>query len=201
MAWVLSSDDKLNRMNPTLPLISRISTPSKHLGEPGPDRVQLLAMLEVAAHVPDHGRLEPWRFILIEGSARDRLGDVLYRRVLETLPDASAARLDKERSRFSFAPCIVAVVIKTLKGHKVPEIEQVLSGGAVCMNLLHAAHQFGFGAQWLTGFAAYDRPVLEALGAGDDEQVLGYIHIGTRTCQPVERERPDVAGLLTTATP
>lgn len=201
MAWVLSSDDKLNRMNPTLPLISRISTPSKHLGEPGPDRVQLLAMLEVAAHVPDHGRLEPWRFILIEGSARDRLGDVLYRRVLETLPDASAARLDKERSRFSFAPCIVAVVIKTLKGHKVPEIEQVLSGGAVCMNLLHAAHQFGFGAQWLTGFAAYDRPVLEALGAGDDEQVLGYIHIGTRTCQPVERERPDVAGLLTAATP
>jgi nitroreductase len=69
------------------------------------------------------------------------------------------------------------------------------------MNLLHAAHQCGFGAQWLTGFAAYDRPVLEALGAGDDEQVLGYIHIGTRTCQPVERERPDVAGLITAAAP
>ncbi len=201
MAWVLSSDDKLNRMNPTLPLISRISTPSKHLADPGPDRAQLLAMLEIAVHVPDHGRLKPWRFIVIEGTARDRLGNVLYRRVLETLPDASAVRLEKERSRFGFAPCIVAVVIKTLNGHKVPEIEQVLSGGAVCMNLLHAAHQFGFGAQWLTGFAAYDRPVLEALGAGDDEQVLGYIHIGTRTCQPVERERPDVAGLLTAAAP
>lgn len=158
-------------------------------------------MLEAAVHVPDHGRLRPWRFVLIEGPTRDRLGAVLYRRVLETLPDASAARLEKERTRFSFAPCIVAVVIKTLKNHKVPEIEQLLSGGAVCMNLLHAAHQCGYGAQWLTGFAAYDRPVLEAIGVMTDEQVLGYIHIGTRTCQPDERERPDAAGLLSTAAP
>ena len=201
MTWVLSCDDKLNRMNPTLPLISRISTPSKHLGEPGPDRTQLLAMLEIAVHVPDHGRLKPWRFILIEGSARDRLGHVLYRRVLETLPDASAARLEKERSRFSHAPCIVAVVVKPMKNHKVPEIEKVLSGGAVCMNMMHAAYQCGFGAQWLTGFAAYDRTVLEALGAGDGEQVLGYIHIGSRCSEPADRERPDVAGLITAAAP
>lgn len=158
-------------------------------------------MLEIAVHVPDHGRLTPWRFVLIEGDARERLGVLLHRRVLESLPGASEARLEKERSRFSFAPCIVAVVIRPLKNHKVPEVEQLLSGGALCMNLLHAAHQFGFGAQWLTGFAAYDRPVLEALGVDADEQVLGYIHIGTRCMEPGERERPDVAGLLTVAAP
>lgn len=161
----------------------------------------LLAMLEVAVHAPDHGRLRPWRFILIEGSARDRLGALLFSRVQEALPDASLARLEKERSRFSHAPCIVAVVIKPLKNHKVPEIEQLLSGGAVCMNLLHAAHQSGFGAQWLTGFAAYDRPLLESIGVAADEQVLGYIHIGTRSCAPDERERPDVEGMITVAAP
>jgi nitroreductase len=161
----------------------------------------LLEMLRIAVHVPDHGRLRPWRFILIEGDARSRLGEILHGRVLACQPDATPARLEKERTRFSHAPCIVAVVIKALKNHKVPETEQLLSGGAVCMNLLHAAHQAGFGAQWLTGFAAYDRPVLEAIGVAAEEQVVGYVHIGTRRCEPDERERPDVGSLLTVATP
>jgi nitroreductase len=92
-------------------------------------------------------------------------------------------------------------VVKPLKNHKIPEIEQLLSGGAVCMNLLHAAHQFGFGAQWLTGFAAYDRQFLDAMGVNSDEQVVGFIHIGTRLLVPEERERPDAEGLLTVAAP
>ena len=188
-------------MSPALPLMSRVSTPSKHLTAPGPDRATLLRLLAEAVHVPDHGRLRPWRFILIEGAARDRIGDVLYRRVRESLPDASPARLDKERTRFAFAPCIVAVVLVPVAGHKVPEIEQVLSGGALCMNLLHAAHQAGFGAQWLTGFAAYDPEVLAALDAAGQERLLGYIHIGTRTETPPERERPDPAALLSVAAP
>lgn len=184
-----------------LPLISRISTPSKHLTAPGPDRTVLLRLLAEAVHVPDHGRLWPWRFILIEGTARDRIGAVLYRRVRESLPDASQTRLDKERTRFTFAPCIVAVVLTPVVGHKVPEIEQILSGGAVCMNLLHAAHQAGFGAQWLTGFAAYDHEVLAAVGLAEHERLLGYVHIGTRTETPSERERPDPAVLLSIAAP
>ncbi|MEY3069666.1 MAG: nitroreductase family protein [Arenimonas sp.] len=184
-----------------LSLISRISTPCKHLGTPGPDRHSLLLLLAEAVHVPDHGRLRPWRFILIEGDARTRIGEILFRRVQEAVPEASAIRLEKERTRFSFAPCIVAVVLNPVKGHKVPEIEQVLSAGAVCMNLLHAAHQAGFGAQWLTGFAAYDREVLTAVGLETDEQLIGYIHIGTRTESPGERERPDPAVLLTVAPP
>jgi nitroreductase len=188
-------------MNPTLPLISRISTPSKYLGEPGPSQSQLLEMLTVAIHVPDHGRLRPWRFVLIEKTARDRLGALLFRRVKESLPDVSELRLEKERTRFSHAPCIVAIVIKPLKNHKVPEIEQLLSGGAVCMNLLHVAHQFGFGAQWLTGFAAYDRQFLDAMGVDSDEQVVGFIHIGTRIQVPDDRERPDAEKLLTVIAP
>ncbi len=188
-------------MSPALPLMSRVSTPSKHLAAPGPDRATLLRLLAEAVHVPDHGRLRPWRFILIEGAARDRIGDVLYRRVRESLPEASPARLDKERTRFAHAPCIVAVVLAPVAGHKVPEIEQVLSGGAVCMNLLHAAHQAGFGAQWLTGFAAYDPEVLAALDVAGHERLLGYIHIGTRTETPPERERPDPAALLSVAAP
>jgi nitroreductase len=188
-------------MTSTLPLISRISTPCKHLGAPGPDRHRLLSLLSEAVHVPDHGRLRPWRFILIEGDARARIGKTLFRRVQEAVPEASATRLEKEQTRFSFAPCIVAVVLNPVKGHKVPEIEQVLSGGAVCMNLLHAAHQAGFGAQWLTGFAAYDREVLAAVGVAENESLLGYIHIGTRTKAPGEHERPDPAALLTEAPP
>ena len=182
-------------------LNSRISTPSKHLQAPGPERAVLLELIACAVHVPDHGRLRPWRFILIEGAARDRIGRILFERVKTILPDASEIRLEKERSRFSFAPCIVAVIAKPIAGHKVPEIEQMLSGGAVCMNLLHAAHQAGFGAQWLTGFAAYDPEVKAAVGVAAAEHVLGYIHIGTRTVQPSERDRPDPAGLLTEAIP
>jgi nitroreductase len=188
-------------MTSTLPLISRISTPCKHLTAPGPNPETLHQLLQEAVHVPDHGRLRPWRFILIAGKARDRIGDILYRRVLESMPDASPIRLEKERTRFSFAPCIVAVALKPVKNHKIPEVEQVLSGGAVCMNLLHAAHQAGFGAQWLTGFAAYDRGVLQALGVADDEQLLGYIHIGTRAEEPADRDRPDPSDLLTVAMP
>lgn len=195
------SNGKLLAMIPTPSCMPRISTPSKHLTDPGPDQQTLLALLAEAIHTPDHGRLRPWRFILIAGRARIRIGELLLQRVRDTIPDASAARLEKERTRFAFAPCIVAVVLNPVRNPKIPEIEQVLSGGAVCMNLLHAAHQAGFGAQWLTGFAAYDQEVLKALGVGSEERLLGYIHIGTRTEAPSERERPDPAALLTLATP
>lgn len=161
----------------------------------------MLELIAAAVHVPDHGRLRPWRFILIEDAAKDRIGSVLFERVKAVCPDASEIRLEKERTRFSFAPSIVAVVLRPVVGHKVPEIEQVLSGGAVCMNLLHAAHQAGFGAQWLTGFAAYDPEVKTAVGVAAEESVLGYIHIGSRTVQPAERERPDPDALLTKAEP
>lgn len=193
------SDNNLALMTNTIALNSRISSPSKHLGGPGPNSAQLHEILQSALHCPDHGRLRPWRFVIIRAEQGKKLGDLLLARVLQKLPEASSVRLEKEQTRFSFAPVIVTVVLNPVKNHKVPEIEQVLSGGALCMNMLHAAHQLGFGAQWLTGFAAYDPTIQHALGLSADEQILGFIHIGTKTLEPAERERPDVNSLLTEA--
>ena len=141
--------------------------------------------------VPDHGRLEPWRFILIRGDNRQRLGDVLARRAVERNRDALAAVVDKDRARFNQPPLVIAVVARLTPGHKVPEQEQLLSGGAVCLTLLQVADALGFGAQWLTGWAAYDPVVAGTLGLSDNEQVLGFIHVGTALERSAERERPD----------
>lgn len=177
-------------------LDQRRSVPSRLLGLPGPDRQQLQRMLAAARRVPDHGKLAPWRFLLIEGEARIALGELLAMRALALDPNASPAALDKDRARFSFAPTIVAVIARLTPGHKVPEQEQLLSGGAVCFALLQAAQALGFGAQWLTGWAAYDGVILEKLGLGDNERVLGFIHIGTARGEAPERERPDPQSLL-----
>lgn len=173
----------------------RRSTPSRLLGEPGPDAAQLQLMLAAAVRVPDHGRLQPWRFILVRGVNRQRLGEVLALRSVERNPDAPAAAVDKDRARFNHAPLVIAVIARLTPAHKVPEQEQLLSGGAVCLALLQAADALGFGAQWLTGWAAYDNIVAATLGLAENERVLGFIHIGTATERIAERERPDPANL------
>lgn len=175
----------------------RHSTPSRLLAEPGPDAAQLLKLLECAVRVPDHGRLVPWRFLSIQGQTRQQLGDLLAARSLARDPHAPAAVLEKDRQRFSHAPLIVAVIARLTPGHKVPEQEQLLSGGAVCLQLLHAADAMGFGAQWLTGWAAYDPVVTSRLGLAENERILGFIHLGTAGETAAERERPDPARLLT----
>lgn len=178
-------------------LDTRTSTPSSQLGEPGPDDDQVLRLLRSAVRVPDHGRLAPWRFLRIQGAARQALGEVLARRCLERDPEASNAMVEKDRQRFSQAPVVIAVVGCIHKGHRIPEVEQLLSGGSVCFALLQAAQGMGFGAQWLTGWAAYDPGVREALGITATEQVLGFIHIGSARTPAPERLRPDPATLLT----
>jgi nitroreductase len=184
-------------MDPLHALAHRRSTPSRALAEPGPDPGQLDAMLRCAVHVPDHGRLTPWRFLLIRGEARATLGELLARRSLERFPGAAPASVEKDRMRFRHAPLVVCVVARLTPGHKVPEQEQLLSGGAACMSLLLAADALGFGAQWLTGWPAYDPVVLERLGVGADERVVGFIHVGSITEAAPERERPDPAALTT----
>ena len=179
------------------PLLQRRSTPSRLLSAPGPDDAQLHRMLTAAVHVPDHGRLAPWRFIAIRGEQRRRLGELLAHRRIEREPDAAAAVVDKDRQRFDHAPLVVVVVARLSPGHKIPEQEQLLSGGAACFSLLLAADALGFGAQWLTGWAAYDPVVGARLGLVGDERVLGFIHIGTPTGEAPERLRPDPRELLT----
>lgn len=182
---------------PALGLLdARRSTPSKQLGEPGPDPETLLRMLRSAVRVPDHGKLVPFRFIRIQGQARHALGEKLVARTLERDPDAPEAAVEKERGRFSSAPLIIAVVSRVQAGHKVPEQEQLLTAGSVCFALLQAAQGLGFGAQWLTGWAAYDPAIRSALGLAADEGIVGFVHIGTPRLEAPERERPDPGALL-----
>lgn len=182
-------------------LNSRRSVPSRLLAEPGPDERQLRTMLEAALRVPDHGKLAPWRFLAIRGDARHILGARLAARALALDPNAPAAAIEKDRARFSFAPLIVAVIATPVEGHKVPVIEQLMSGGALCFALLQAAQGLGFGAQWLTGWAAYDRETLTSLGLATHEHLLGFIHIGTAQGEVPERVRPSLDAKLSDWTP
>jgi nitroreductase len=183
-------------MDPLSALRHRRSTPSRLLGPPGPDAAQLRALLECAVRVPDHGKLVPWRFLAIAGDARHALGEFLAARSLERDPAAATAAVEKDRQRFSHAPRVVAVIARLTPGHKIPEQEQLLSGGAVCFQLLLAADAMGFGAQWLTGWPAYDPAVAARLGLGEHERVLGFLHLGTAAEAVPERERPDAMALL-----
>lgn len=176
-------------MNPIEFLNSRRSVPSRLLREPGPDDAQLRTLVEAAMRVPDHGKLTPWRLLRIRGDQRHRLGEFLVQRQRQLDPDVPAAVLDKDRQRFSHAPLVLAVIAQP-QPSKVPEIEQLMSGGALCFALLQAAQALGFGAQWLTGWMAYDAAVLGHLGLQGDERLLGFIHVGTAAEPAPERLRP-----------
>ena len=182
-------------------LDARRSTPAKQLGEPAPDPATLLRLLASAVRVPDHGKRVPWRFLTIRGEARDRLGERLAARGLERDPTAGEAAVEKDRMRFSHAPLIVTVVARLGPDEKIPEQERLLSAGCVCFALLQATQAAGFGAQWLTGWPAYDAEVAHWLGLEENERIAGFIHIGTPKLEAPERERPDPAGLLSEWTP
>jgi len=182
-------------------LDERRSVPSKQLGEPGPDAATLLAMLRSAVRVPDHGKLVPFRFLRIAGQARLALGDFLAERTLQRDPAAPPAAVEKDRERFAHAPLAIAVIARLQREAKVPEIEQWLTAGSVCFALLQAAQAYGFGAQWLTAWMAYDDAVAARLGLAENERIAGFIHIGTPRVQAPERERPDPQQLLSDWTP
>lgn len=173
-------------------LQTRRSVKADLLGEPGPDEAQIATILRIAARVPDHKKLAPWRFIIIAGDARAALGERLARIMAENEPEASEMRLDIERNRFLRAPVVIAVVSHTINHPAAPEWEQILSAGAACMNLVHAAHALGFATHWLTEWYAYDESARAAIGLNPNERIAGFVHIGTPTSPPVERDRPDM---------
>lgn len=174
----------------------RRSVPARQLESPGPDAATLERILAAAVRVPDHGKRVPWRFVRIAGDARAALGEALVARALERDADAAQAVLDKDRSRFQ-APLAIAVVAKLGPDEKIPEAERFASACCVCFALLMAAQAEGFGAQWLTGWPAYDDAILRLLGLSADERIAGFIHVGTPKVDAPERERPDPAALLT----
>lgn len=174
-------------------LLSRRSRPAKLLKAPGPDRAAMTELLTAAARVPDHGKLEPWRFVVIEGAAKERLIAAIRARAPETGEDG-----DKGASAFEQAPVVVAVVSSPKASDKIPAIEQTLSGGNVALSLLNAALASGWGASWMTGWVAYDRPLLEGtLGLAPAESVIGFLYLGSCDTAPPDRPRPDVAALVT----
>lgn len=176
-------------------LNERRSVPSRQLADPAPDDATLLRILALASRVPDHGRRVPWRFLRIAGRARAELGAALAARALERDPQASDASQDKDRNRFG-SPLVIAVVARLGPDEKIPESERFATANCVCFALLQAAQGFGFGAQWLTGWPAYDAKVLQLLGLGAEERIAGFIHIGTPQAPAPERERPDPGALL-----
>lgn len=187
----------------TLPALdSRRSVPTRQLGAPGPEQARLLRMLQTVVRVPDHGKRVPFRFVRIDGDARHALADAAEARLRVREPDAAHAVIEKLRTRFTVPPLTIAVVARLGPDDKIPESERTATASCVCLLLLQAAQAEGFGAQWLTGWPAYDRPFLEGtLGLSADEQLAGTIAIGTPQVDVPERERPDPANLLTEWTP
>lgn len=179
-------------------LDTRLSVPTRQLAAPGPDDAQLMRMLETAVRVPDHGKRVPFRLLRIAGEARLALADAAEARLREREPDAGDAVVQKLRTRFTTPPLTLAVIAKLGFDEKIPASERAATASCVCLLLLQAAQAEGFGAQWLTGWPAYDRPFLEGtLGLSPDEQLAGTIAIGTPLVAVPERERPEVATLLT----
>lgn len=180
-------------MNALEAVLTRHSVAPAFLGEPAPDDATLERILAAGASAPDHGRLRPWRFIVIRGAARARLGEVFAKALLERQPDASTSALEQERNRPLRAPLVIAVAAKLDPQHpKIPEIEQILSTAAAAQNILIAAHAEGFGAKWLTGANAYDEHVKQALGLAPSDRLIGFIHVGTIEGSPPAAPRADV---------
>jgi len=175
----------------------RRSTAADFLSNPGPDKNTVNEILEIATRVPDHRRVVPFRFILFEGEARARAGDILADIYARENDGVDAARLEKERMRFNRAPIVVAVISNVDQDHRTPDWEQLMTVGAVCQNMLIAASAHGFAAQWLTEWYAYDEHVCAAFGLNKQERVAGYIYIGTARENPKERQRPVISDLVT----
>jgi nitroreductase len=152
---------------------------AKALTDPAPDEGALELLLECAARAPDHGRLRPWRFIVIRGAARERLGELMADHVRRKLPAASAETLQRERQKALRAPLIVVVAAVCSAEARIPAIEQILAAGAAAQNIMLAAPALGFGAMWKTGDAAYDDTVKLALGLAASDAIVGFLYLGT----------------------
>lgn len=172
-------------------LAARRSVPAQSLADPGPTAKQVARILELGARTPDHGKLFPWRFVVMGRGTRRDLAQIL----------TGLATSDKARAvlaKLTAAPVSVLVVSAPVASDKVPEWEQVLSAGAVCMNLEHAANALGYAANWITDWYSYEPEAVALLGLRPGERVAGFIHIGSTDQPPMERPRPDVAAITTT---
>ena len=184
--------------NPILSLLSkRRSVKPDKLAAPGPSPAQLEAILTIASRVPDHKKLAPWRFIVFEGDAREHFGEIIAQACIAQEKEApSELRLAMERGRLARAPIVVAVISRVTEHPGAPEWEQILSAGAACFSLCLAANAMGYGTSWITEWIAYNPQVRAALGLAANEQVAGFIYVGTPVERAAERERPALSDIV-----
>jgi nitroreductase len=181
----------------TINLLSRRrSVPPAFLAGPGPSEAELETMLTIASRVPDHGKLQPWRFIIYAGEARLKASRIVEEAFLAANPGADEGARKKEAARFSQAPLVVGVISTAAPHVKIPLWEQELSAAAVCQNLVIAAAALGYGASWLTGWYAYDAGVGASLGVKPGEKVAGFVHIGRPTETMPDRPRPSLRDIV-----
>lgn len=173
-------------------LALRRSASALTLADPAPSPAEIEALLRLAARVPDHGKLAPWRFILLDGAAKARFAEKLESLAKGRGDAQAAAKLGKLK-----VPPLCIAVVSTPREATIPAWEQLLSAGAVCTTLLYAALALGYGANWITDWYAYDPEAQAILGLAGEERVAGFIMLGTAREPPLERERPDVAALVT----
>jgi nitroreductase len=159
------------------------------LQEPGPDDMELAEIFRSAVSAPDHGRLRPWRFVVIREEARERFGELMAKTLKSRRPDTSAEMLERERAKPLRAPLIVVVAAHVQAG-RIPEIEQVLAVGAAAQNIMLAAYAMGFGAMWRTGDMAYDASVKTGLGLEEADAIVGFLYLGTPAGDPPPADRP-----------
>jgi nitroreductase len=178
-------------------LAVRRSIPAFQMREPGPERADIEEILRLAMRVPDHGKIAPWRFIVYRGAERARIGAELLAMALKKNPQLSDEMIEVEKSRFTRAPVVIGVISTAGPHAKVPEWEQVMSAGAVCLNLLMAANAHGYVSNWLTEWFAFDEQAFPLLGIQPGEKVAGFIHIGSTDLPAVERPRPELADKVT----
>lgn len=184
--------------NPVLALLStRRSVKPEKLIAPGPSAAELETMLKIASRVPDHKKLAPWRFIVLEGDARVRLGEIIAQACVAAEKETpSDVRLATERGRLMRAPLVIAVVSRVIEHPGAPEWEQVLSAGAACLNLCLAANAMGYGTSWITEWIAYNENVRAALGVAGNERIAGFVYVGTASQRPEDRDRPALADIV-----
>jgi len=190
--------------NPVIDLLlSRRSVLAKDLIEPGPSPQDLETILSAGLRVPDHGRVEPWRIQILRKPAQRVLAEQCAAIFARENPTASEALLAVERERMQRSPVLLVVSShpNPQRFDKVPAIEQLLSAGAMCQNMLIAAQALGYGAQWVTGWPAYHPELRAALGHGADVTIVGFVHIGTVAVTPNERPRPDRSAIVSEWTP
>ena len=178
-------------------LKTRKSASAKAMGGPGPDASQLQDILSIGVRVPDHGKLNPWRFVLFEGEARGKVGTLFAKRFAELHPDYPEDSVNFQKGLFARAPVVVAVVSTAAEHAKIPVWEQIMSSAAVCYNVVLAAQAHGFDAQWQSDWVAYDEGAKAAIGIKPSEKVAGLIYIGTSSVPLEDRPRPDVNALTT----